>query len=64
MGDILLDAVEERGRQQGIEQSRLESIRCLMESYGVAEDKAMEALKIPADERPRYLEILNQKETI
>ena len=63
MSDKFLDKIEEQGRQKGIEKNRLESIKAVMESFKVTAREAMEALKNPADDQPRYLTVLHQKET-
>ena len=62
----LLDRVEERGRQKGLDEGHqegfregadqkcLENIRSLMESMKLTAKQAMEALKIPESEQPKY----------
>lgn len=62
----VLDRVEEKGRQEGrqegrregrkegIEQTRLESIRNIMDSLALTAQQAMDALKIPVEDRPKY----------
>ena len=63
----LLDRVEERGRQKGLDEghqegfregtdhNRLENIRSLMESMKLTAKQAMDALKIPESEQPKYI---------
>ena len=55
----VLDRVEARGEakgiQRGIDQNRIESIKNVMESFKVTAQQAMEALKIPTDDQPKYL---------
>ncbi|MBR3143067.1 MAG: hypothetical protein IKF09_07990 [Clostridiales bacterium] len=51
----VLDRVEEKGIQRGIDQTRIESIKNVMESFKVTAQQAMEALKIPVDDQPKYL---------
>ena len=62
----LLDRIEERGRQKGLDEGHqegfregadqkcLENIRSLMESMKLTAKQAMEALKIPESEQPKY----------
>ena len=55
----------EKGLQQGVErgraEGRAESIRSLMESMGLTLEQAMDALKIPKEERGRYGELLKRQ---
>ena len=55
----LLDRIEERGRQEGFregaDQNRLENIRSLMETMKLTAKQAMEALRIPEAEQPKYI---------
>ncbi len=46
------------GRKQGIENTRLESVRSLMETMRLTAQQAMDALMIPADEQSRYIAML------
>ena len=50
----LSKGVEEKGIQKGI----LFSIRNLMETMGWSVEKAMESLKIPKEEKTKYLDVL------
>ena len=50
---------EERGIVKGKAEERLSSIRNLIENLGWTAQKAMEALRIPAEEQPKYLEQIN-----
>ena len=50
----VLDRVEEKGRKDGVDRTRLESIKNVMESFKVTAQQAMDALKIPISEQPRY----------
>ena len=43
------------GRVEGIESTRLESIRIVMERLKYTAQQAMEFLKIPAADQPKYL---------
>jgi flagellar biosynthesis/type III secretory pathway protein FliH len=67
----LLDRIEERGRQKGLDeghregrqegfregadQNRLENIRSIMETMKLTAKQAMEALKIPESEQSKYI---------
>ena len=44
-------------RDEGVFNSRVESIRNIMDSFNIPLDQAMAALKIPEIERPRYKEM-------
>ena len=54
----LLDRVEAegvaKGRQEGIDLARLESIRSIMDGLKYTAQQAMDLLKIPAEDRQRY----------
>ena len=58
----VLDRVEARGeargvkkgRQEGVDETRLESIKNIMETLKLTAQQAMEALRIPDGERPKY----------
>jgi predicted transposase/invertase (TIGR01784 family) len=50
-----------KGITQGIVQGILSSIRNLMESMGLSADQAMNALKVPEDERIMYANELNKQ---
>lgn len=60
--DALLDRIEEKGWKEGkkegikegIDQARKESISNIMKSFKVTAQQAMEALKIPEDDWPKY----------
>ena len=55
----LLDRVEQKGIRQGIEQgidqTRIESIKTVMRKLKYTAQQAMEFLEIPSDDRPKYL---------
>lgn len=56
--EIMCKAIEEmreESYQRGIEQTRLESIKNVMEGLKYTAQQAMELLKIPADDQPKYL---------
>ena len=46
---------KEEGRTEGIESTRLESIRNVMDGLKYTAQQAMELLRIPAAEQPKYL---------
>ena len=58
----VLDRAEERGMkqgiQQGIQQNAVSNIRSLMETMSLNPKQAMDALKIPAADQPKYAEML------
>ena len=47
-------AAREQGLEQGVDQNRIESIKNLMDSLKFTPRQAMDALKIPASEQPKY----------
>ena len=51
----------QQGIQQGTQQALLNSLRNLMETMHIAADKAMEVLKIPNEEREKYIRLLENK---
>jgi len=48
------------GHESGVAEERLASIRNLMETMALSAEKAMEALKVPKEEREKYLELLEK----
>ncbi|MBO6133659.1 MAG: hypothetical protein J6P05_04920, partial [Lachnospiraceae bacterium] len=56
MKDDLAES-EQRGEQNAV----VEAIKNVMESFGVSLEKAMEALKIPSDQRSMYAGMVNKK---
>ena len=50
----VLDRVEEKGRRDGVDQTRLESIKNVMEGLKYTAQQAMDLLKIPLSEQPKY----------
>ena len=50
----------ERGLEQGLEHGLLSSIRNLMETMSWFSGQAMDALKIPRENRERYEQLLKQ----
>ena len=51
----------QQGIQQGTQQALLNSLRNLMETMHIAADKAMEVLKIPNEDREKYIKLLENK---
>ena len=45
----------EKGRLEGIDQSRVESIKSIMETLKLTAQQAMDALKIPKGEQGKYM---------
>ena len=48
-------AGREEGRKEGAEIATLNSIKNLMQTLDISAEKAMDLVKIPAEERERYL---------
>lgn len=46
---------EERGRQHGVDETRLEHIKNIMDGLNYTAQQAMDLLKIPESEQPKYL---------
>ena len=51
----VLDRAEARGEARGVDKSRLESITNVMEGLKYTAQQAMDLLKIPENEQPKYL---------
>ena len=60
-GDYRESIGEARGRKLEKVNTLLESIRNIMKSLDVSTERAMDILDIPAEERPMFLEKLNQE---
>ena len=65
--DIMKDDIDKKvnqgmqqGMQQGSYQARKEALKSLMENLHFTPVQAMDALSIPADDRPEYLKYLSQ----
>lgn len=56
----LSKGVLERGRKEGIKENRLQSIKDLMETLSLSFEQAVEALKIPVNERAEYARLLGK----
>lgn len=56
----LSKGVEEKGIQKGIQKGILLSIRNLMETMGWPVEQVMEGLKIPEEEKRKYLDELKK----
>ncbi len=58
LGQMLVEEGREEGRKEGMKEGEqytlLESIRSLMETLKLSADQAMEALRIPTEEREKY----------
>ena len=54
----VLDRAEARGEAKGIEQTRLENIKNVMEGLKFTAQQAMNLLKIPVEEQSKYLSML------
>lgn len=53
-----MELFREEGRAEGAESERINNIRSMMEMLKLSARQAMDALKIPASEQPRYLSML------
>ena len=60
-GDYRESIGEARGEARGEEKSTLKSIKSIMENLDVSAEKAMDILKIPADQRGTFQEKINQE---
>ena len=60
-GDYRESIGEERGEARGEEKSTLKSIKSIMETLDVSAEKAMDILKIPADQRVTFQEKINRE---
>jgi hypothetical protein len=45
----------EEGRQEGVDQNRVENIRSIMDTLKLTAQQAMDALKIPAADQAKYM---------
>ena len=50
-----------KGIEEGVTKTYLASIKSLMEEMSMSAEKAMSVLRIPEEERPKYLELLRQE---
>ena len=48
------------GKKEGIKENRLQSIKDLMETISLSFEQAVEALKIPVNERAEYARLLGK----
>ena len=53
-----IEDLKTEGRAEGRQEQLLASIGNLMDSLNISMDKAMETLKIPADEQPHFSTLL------
>ena len=51
----VLDRVEARGEERGVDKTRLESIKNVMEGLKYTAQQAMDLLKIPVSDQPKYM---------
>ena len=51
----VMEDLREESIQRGIDQNRVESIKNVMEGLKYTARQAMDLLKIPVDDQPRYL---------
>jgi len=51
----LLDRVEEKGIEKGVEQTRIENIKSIMKGLKYTAQQAMDLLNISADDQKKYL---------
>ena len=51
----ILKEVRDEGRKEGIDQSRLENIKNVMEGLNYTAQQAMDLLDIPVDERDKLI---------
>ena len=65
MSSELLDRIEARGEargyQEAVDKTYLEDNKNIMDGLNYTAQQAMGLLKIPADDRPRYLAKLQEK---
>lgn len=50
-----MEELREQSIQRGIDQSRIESIKNIMEGLKYTAQQAMDLLKIPVSDQPKYL---------
>ena len=55
MSSELLDRLEARGYQKIVDETRLEHIKNIMDGLNYTAQQAMDLLKIPESEQPKYL---------
>ena len=55
--ELMADSKAE-GREEGREETTLNSVRNLMETLKLTAEQAMDALKIPDDDRKKYIFLL------
>ena len=57
----LSDGVEARRIRKGIETATVKSIESLMETLKLTAEQAMDALKVPKEEREKYIGMLSNQ---
>ncbi len=55
---VEMDEARAEGRAEGWAESRVESIRNVMDGLNISIEQAMNALKIPAADHPKYREMI------
>jgi predicted transposase YdaD len=56
--ELFREEGREEGRAEGAESERINNIRSMMEALTMTAKQAMDVLKIPASEQPKYLSML------
>ena len=51
----VMEQLRDESIQRGIDQTRIESIKSIMETLKLTAQQAMDALKIPKDEQGKYM---------
>ena len=54
--DCLIDKGRREGLEQGSEMSLIQSVKALMETQKMTKEEAFNALKVPEEKRPYYLQ--------
>ena len=50
-----------KGRAEGVEKTTLANLKSLMGTLGLSVEQAMDALRVPESDRPRYQELLGRQ---
>ena len=54
----IMDELREESREEGREETKVHDLKALMEELKVSAERAMDLLRVPAADRPRYLAML------
>ena len=54
----IMDELREEGREEGREETILNNLSAMVRNLKLTAEQAMDALEVPAAERPRYLAML------